>query len=64
MNPLLRYKGFEPKATGIRRILPLVDEFRPIHNLESIAQLAETLSKPFAKPDDSLTQWKHTLKVL
>ena len=34
LNPLLRFEGFEAKARGVRTILPHVDEFRPIHNLE------------------------------
>ncbi len=44
LNPLLRYEGFAPKSLGIRAMLPHVDEFRPIHNLDSIAALAEALS--------------------
>jgi len=46
LNPLLRYEGFEPKSSGIRAMLPHVDEFRPVHNLESLEQLAVALSKP------------------
>lgn len=44
LNPLLRYAGFEPKAAGIRAMLPHVDRFVPAHNLESIAALAAALS--------------------
>jgi uncharacterized protein with von Willebrand factor type A (vWA) domain len=44
LNPLLRWDGFEPKAAGIRAILPHVDDFRPVHNLSSIAGLAHALS--------------------
>jgi hypothetical protein len=43
LNPLLRYAGFEPKAAGIRALLPHVDDFRPVHNLASIEQLADAL---------------------
>jgi len=39
LNPLLRFEGFEARARGIRTMLPHVDEFRPIHNLESMAAL-------------------------
>ena len=46
LNPLLRYEGFAPKSTGIRAILPHVDEFRPAHNLASLMGLAEALSRP------------------
>jgi uncharacterized protein len=44
LNPLLRYGGFEPKAQGIKMMLPHVDEFRPVHNLKSIQGLIEALS--------------------
>ncbi len=44
LNPLLRFEGFEAKARGIRVMLPHVDEFRPIHNLESMRALARALS--------------------
>jgi len=48
LNPLLRYDLYEPKAIGARVILPYVDEFRPVHNLESLDALAEALSRPVA----------------
>src|SRR5436305_1093377 len=44
LNPLLRYRGFEPKAQGIKMMLPHVDEFRPVHNLSSIEDLVSPLS--------------------
>ena len=43
LNPLLRYDGFEPKALGMKAILPHVDEMRPVHDLESLESLAEAL---------------------
>jgi uncharacterized protein with von Willebrand factor type A (vWA) domain len=44
LNPLLRFAGFEPRAAGVRAMLPHVDDFRPVHDLESLSQLAEALS--------------------
>ena len=44
LNPLLRYSGFEPKAQGVKMMLPHVDEFRPVHNLKSIGDLIDALS--------------------
>lgn len=44
LNPLLRYEGFEARAAGVRALLPHVDEFRPMHNLHSLEQLAAALS--------------------
>ncbi|HKE39791.1 MAG TPA: VWA domain-containing protein [Casimicrobiaceae bacterium] len=44
LNPLLRYAGFEARPAGIRAMLPYVDEFLPVHNLESLKQLAQAFS--------------------
>jgi uncharacterized protein len=44
LNPLLRFDGFEARAKGIRALLPHVDEFRPVHNLDSVAALCQALS--------------------
>tara|TARA_R110000824_G_scaffold155226_2_gene327654 strand:+ start:68424 stop:69620 length:1197 start_codon:yes stop_codon:yes gene_type:complete len=46
LNPLLRYDGFQPKSLGIRALLPHVDEFRAVHNIESLTSLIEALSAP------------------
>jgi uncharacterized protein with von Willebrand factor type A (vWA) domain len=46
LNPLLRYSGFEPRPAGIRAMLPHVDDFLPVHNLESLMQLAEAIGAP------------------
>jgi len=43
LNPLLRYDRFEPKSLGIKAMLPYVDEFRPVHNLDSLEALVEAL---------------------
>ncbi|MBS0591876.1 MAG: VWA domain-containing protein [Rubrivivax sp.] len=48
LNPLLRYEGFEPRAAGVRAILPHVDRFLPVHNLASLADLARALRAPAA----------------
>jgi uncharacterized protein len=56
LNPLLRYDAFEPKSSGIRAMLPHVDEFRPVHNLESLAALADALARP-AAPGGEMTPW-------
>jgi uncharacterized protein len=45
LNPLLRYEGFEARPAGIRAMLPYVDEFLPVHNLESLKQLAASFSR-------------------
>ncbi len=45
LNPLLRFEGFEAKASGIRAMLPHVDELRPIHNLNAMTDLCRALSQ-------------------
>ncbi|HEV8645370.1 MAG TPA: VWA domain-containing protein [Burkholderiales bacterium] len=44
LNPLLRFDGFEPKATGVRLMLPHVDAFVPAHSVECLADLARILA--------------------
>ncbi len=46
LNPLLRYDGFAPLASGIKAIMPYVDEFRPVHSLDALQDLADTLASP------------------
>lgn len=46
LNPLLRYDKFEARPAGIRAMLPFVDDFLPVHNLESLKQLAGAFARP------------------
>ena len=48
LNPLLRFKGFEPRAGGILAMLPHVDRLLPAHNLQSLADLAQALRQPMS----------------
>ena len=43
LNLLLRFDRFEPRAGGVRALLPHVDRFLPVHNLASLADLATAL---------------------
>ena len=45
LNPLLRYEGFEPRATGIASMLPHVDAFIPMHNIATLRELAAALPR-------------------
>jgi uncharacterized protein with von Willebrand factor type A (vWA) domain len=45
LNPLLRFDGFEARARGVRAMLPHVDEFRPVHNLDALADLVASLDR-------------------
>ena len=54
LNPLLRFEGFQPRAEGIRALLAHVDRFLPVHNLASLADLAQALQRPALNPSNLL----------
>jgi len=54
LNPLLRYSGFEARPAGIRALLPHVDDFLPVHNLETLTDLAKALAEPHARGNAAL----------
>jgi uncharacterized protein with von Willebrand factor type A (vWA) domain len=45
LNPMLRYDRFEPRAQGVKAMLPVVDEFMPAHNVAGLLDLAALLEK-------------------
>ncbi len=63
LNPLLRYGAYEPKSQGNKAMLPHVDEFRPVHNLESLAGLIAALdTHPTLAGDRRLANWQTELR--
>jgi len=62
LNPLLRYGAYEPKSQGNKAMLPHVDEFRPVHNLESLAGLIAALDVKVHPADRRLTNWQTELR--
>ena len=58
LNPLLRYEGFAPKSLGMKALLPHVDEFRPVHNLESLGELVKVLSRPSERRLEAAAAWR------
>jgi uncharacterized protein len=52
LNPLLRFDGFEARARGVRAMLPHVDEFRPVHTLDAVADLVASLSAGASRTSD------------
>jgi len=56
LNPLLRFDGFEPRAAGVRALLPNVDRFLPVHNLASLADLGRALRAPASNNKYSATK--------
>jgi uncharacterized protein len=63
LNPLLRYGGYEPKSQGNKAILPHVDEFRPVHNLESLGGLIAALDLRTHAADKRLAGWQTELRT-
>lgn len=51
LNPLLRFDGFEPRAAGVRALLPHVDRMLPMHNLNRLADLGRALRQPARRQD-------------
>ncbi|MCW5621228.1 MAG: VWA domain-containing protein [Burkholderiales bacterium] len=45
LNPLLRTQAFKPLATGVRLMLPHVDAFLPVHNIDSLTALGEAFRR-------------------
>ncbi|HEX7200693.1 MAG TPA: VWA domain-containing protein [Dongiaceae bacterium] len=57
LNPLLRYDAYEPKSMGARAIMPHIDDFRPVHNLESLADLGGVLTAPGRRRMEGVSRW-------
>ncbi len=52
LNPLVGAPGYQPLTQGMQAALPYVDDFLPVHNLNSLDELARHLSNlgPKRKP--------------
>ena len=57
LNPLLRYDKFEARPAGVRAMLPHVDLFLPVHNLDSLLELAKALSGSLTRQQE-IRAWK------
>ena len=54
LNPLLRYAEFEAKPAGVRTMLPHVDRFLPVHNIDSLTALGKILT---THPSTGKSSW-------
>jgi uncharacterized protein with von Willebrand factor type A (vWA) domain len=45
LNPLLGSDNYEPLTRGMQTALPYIDDFLPVHNLESLKQLGNLLER-------------------
>jgi uncharacterized protein len=57
LNPLLRYEAYEPKSQGAKAIMPHIDDFRPVHNLASLADLTSVLAEPGRRRMEGVSRW-------
>ena len=55
-------EGLEPKSLGMKAILPHVDDFHPVHNLESLAGLTEAPGRPGPRREEGVTRWLETMR--
>ncbi|MEO3433140.1 VWA domain-containing protein [Inquilinus sp. CAU 1745] len=58
LNPLLRYDGYAPKSQGARAMIPHVDDFRPVHSLDSLADLVDALDARPQTAQRHMAQWR------
>lgn len=45
LNPLIGTPGYQPLTRGLVAAMPFIDDFLPIHNLNSLEQLVEVLGR-------------------
>jgi len=60
LNPLLGSPEYQPLTRGMQAALPYVDDFLPVHNLNSLASLAQHLNQ--LSPRRSSTLQRHPPK--
>jgi uncharacterized protein with von Willebrand factor type A (vWA) domain len=63
LNPLLRFGRFQPRAGGIKAMLPHVDRFLPAHNLQSLAELVDVLAAPPRRGPAPVGGWRAAARV-
>ena len=51
LNPLLRYAAYRPQSQGAKAMIRHVDDFRAIHNLDSMKSLADALGRATMRSD-------------
>ena len=58
LNPLLGSPSYQPLTQGMKAALPYIDDFLPVHNLNSLESLAQHLNN--LRPNRLLGQAYHT----
>ena len=57
LNPLLRFDAYAPISTGAKAMIRHVDDFRTVHNLASLRDLTDVLSRAGLRRAEGLTEW-------
>ena len=57
LNPLLRYDQYAPITAGAKAMIRHVDDFRTVHNLESLRDLATILSREPRRRAEGASEW-------
>ena len=57
LNPLLRYDRYAPITAGAKAMIRHVDDFRTVHNLESLRDLADVLSREPRRRAEGASEW-------
>jgi hypothetical protein len=42
-------------------LVPPVDDFRTVHNLDSLSQLTEVLSRPVTRRQEAASEWQEAV---
>ena len=63
LNPLLRFDGFIPKSHSIQAMMQHVDRFLPIHSLQSIVDVADSLGAMNDCLDPSIEGWRRAARL-
>jgi uncharacterized protein with von Willebrand factor type A (vWA) domain len=45
LNPLLGLQTYQPLVEGMAAALPYIDDFLPVHNLQSLTELSQHLGR-------------------
>jgi hypothetical protein len=57
LNPLLRYDRYAPITSGAKAMIRHVDDFRTVHNLESLRELTDVLSREPRRRAEGASEW-------
>jgi uncharacterized protein len=57
LNPLLRFDAYAPVATGARAMIRHVDDLRTVHNLASLRDLTDVLSREPRRRAEASSGW-------